>query len=84
MLSWTPPPPADRNGIITEYRINLTELDTGRQQLLSSVTTTFVVQSLHPYYMYEFTVSAHTVDTGPFSDSEVVQTPEDSKCDGMK
>lgn len=78
-LSWSPPPLPDRNGIITEYKINVTELDTGRVQVLISFTTTFTVQRLHPYYTYEFALSAHTVATGPYSDSEIIQTPEDGK-----
>ena len=78
-LSWTPPPPATRNGIITEYRINVTELDTGRVMLLTTFATSFVVQALHPYYNYECTVSAHTVATGPYSFPVTIQTPEDSK-----
>ena len=70
---------ASRNGIVTEYRINVTEVDTGRVSLLTSFTTSFVVQSLHPYYTYLFTVSAHTVATGPFSNSVRIRTPEDRK-----
>ena len=78
-LSWTPPPPASRNGIITEYRIREVEVDTGRQRDHVAFLTTIVVQSLHPYYTYHFSVSAHTLLTGPFSAVEVVQTPEDGK-----
>ena len=78
-LSWTPPPAAVQNGIITEYRINVTEVDTGRLLFYTSFTTSFVVQGLHPYYMYECRVSAYTVAVGPLSDPEVIQTPEDSK-----
>lgn len=78
-INWTPPPPANRNGIIAEYRINVIEVDTGRQQDHVSFATSFVVQSLHPYYTYRFSVSAHTVETGPYSVVETFQTPEDSK-----
>ncbi len=78
-LSWDAPPLASRNGIITEYRVNVTEVDTGRVSILTSFTTSFVAQSLHPYYTYLFTVSAHTVATGPYSTSVMIRTPEDSK-----
>lgn len=78
-LTWLPPNPLATNGIITEYRINLTEANTGRTQQLTSLTTSLVVQMLHPYYTYSFSVSAHTVATGPYSITEAVQTPEDSK-----
>lgn len=78
-ISWTPPPPANRNGIITEYRISVVEVDTGTQQDHVSPTTSFIVQSLHPSYTYHFSVSAHTVETGPYSAIEILQIPEDSK-----
>ncbi len=78
-VSWTAPPPAARNGIITEYRISVVEVDTGRQQDLVAFMTSFVVQPLHPHYTYHFSVSAHTVQTGPFSAVEVLQTPEDGE-----
>lgn len=78
-ISWTPPPQQSRNGHITEYRINISEIDTGRVQLHTSFTTPFVVQRLHPYYTYEIAVSAHTVSTGPYSGAEIIQTPEDGK-----
>ena len=78
-LTWTPPLLLARNGIITEYHINVTELDTGSSQILTSFTTSLVAQMLHPYYTYDFSVSAHTVATGPYSDSEIIQTPEDGE-----
>ena len=78
-LSWAPPPLDETNGIIREYRINITELETGDNQQLTTSTTSLVVQNLHPYYTYEVLVSAHTVDTGPFSSPVSVVTPQDSK-----
>lgn len=78
-ISWTPPPPATRNGIITEYRISVVEVDTGTQQDHVTSMTSFVAQSLHPYYTYHFSVGAHTVQTGPYSAIEVIQTPQDGK-----
>lgn len=80
-LSWSPPTFSSRNGIITEYRINVTELTSGRQWLLTSFGTGFVVQNLHPYYAYEFLVSAHTVATGPSSEPHSVLTFEDGKME---
>ena len=78
-ISWIAPHPATRNGIITEYRISVVEVDTGTQQDYVASRTSLVVQSLHPYYTYHFSVSAHTVQTGPFSAVEVFQTPQDSE-----
>ena len=42
-------------------------------------STSLVVQGLHPHYMYECSVSANTIATGPYSDTVLIQTPEDSK-----
>ena len=78
-ISWNPPPPAARNGIITEYRISVLELDTGRQHNRVAYATSFVIQSLHPSYSYHFSVSAHTVQSGPYSAVQVLQIPEDGK-----
>ena len=78
-LAWAPPPLDETNGIIREYRINITELETGDNQRLTTSTTSLVVQNLHPYYTYEVLVRAHTVDTGPFSSPVSVVTPQDSE-----
>ena len=43
-------------------------------------TTTFIeITSLHPFYVYEWTVSAFTVGEGPYSSISTVTTPEDGK-----
>ena len=78
-LSWTTPQLESRNGIITKYRISLLELDTGMEQVYTALMTSFVIQSLHPYYTYHINVSAHTVLTGPYSTIQVIQMPEDCK-----
>lgn len=76
-VSWTPPPAATRNGVIREYRISVVETDTGGQQDYVAFMTNFVVQSLHPAYTYHISVSAYTVETGPYSTVQVLQTLED-------
>ena len=78
-LSWSPPPPSDTNGIIREYRVNVTEVETGRVFYLTSTTTSITVQSLHPYYTYYCTVSAYTVGVGPYTVVFSIRTPEDGK-----
>ena len=77
LLSWSPPPPDDHNGIIREYLINMTELDSGRKWQLTSTTISVTIHSLHPYYLYECTVSAYTMAAGPYSEFIQVRTPED-------
>ena len=78
-LSWDPPPADQQNGIITDYYINMTEVETGvTVQLTVTSATTLLVSTLHPYYVYNFFISAATVvGQGPYSTLFSVQTPED-------
>ena len=78
-LSWTPPSEESSNGIITEYRVRVVELDTGTRRDYVALSTSFVIQPLHPDYTYEVSVGAHTVLTGPFSTVQVFRTPEDGE-----
>ena len=78
-LVWNPPPIDTTNGIITEYRINITELDTGTEMTFVSYTTSSTVQGLHPNYIYECSISAVTTAEGPYSSLFVIQMPEDGR-----
>ena len=78
-LSWSPPPVENQNGIIREYRVNITELETERSWQLVSTSTSIDVLSLHPYYTYEWIVAAVTVDEGPYTQTSILRTPEDGK-----
>ena len=79
-FAWEPPVEEDRNGIIRQYRINIVEVDTGRQFEVVSTTTSISVSSLHPYYTYQWVVSAFTIGAGPYSTSQTISTPEDGKA----
>jgi len=76
-LSWGPPQPGDRNGIIRSYNISVTETDTGRQFSRTSVNTVESFHALHPFYVYIITITATTVASGPPSPPIAVQTDED-------
>ena len=78
-VSWNPPLAELQNGQITEYRISLVELDTGRELSYVSVTTSILIQFLHPSYTYECTVSAYTVSEGPYSETINVMMLEDGE-----
>ena len=78
-ISWDPPDLDSQNGIITEYRINITELETGNVISLISFNTLITVQFLHPYYTYVCVVSAVTNAEGPSSEELVITTPQDGK-----
>lgn len=77
LLSWSPPDRDEQNGIVREYRIQLTELHTGNISLFVSLTTTLDITSLHPDFTYEWTVAAFTIGVGPYSAVYSFSTPED-------
>jgi len=80
VLSWEAPNPEDRNGIIRQYTVNITELDTRTLTQLVTNDTTITAFSQHPYYTYSCVVAAETsVGLGPFTSSRAVQMPEDGK-----
>ncbi len=60
-----------------EYRINITEVDTGNVLSLVSYSTSITIEFLHPYYTYTSIVSAVTVDEGPYSEVFTITTPQD-------
>ena len=73
--------PEDPNGDIREYRVNVTEEETGRMLQLITSTTNITIGSLHPYHTYNCTVSAVTISPGPFSTVITVRTDEDGRYD---
>ena len=71
-----------QNGIITEYVLNVSVLETGEQfqRRAQGTATSLSVESLHPDYTYTYIVAAGTsVGRGPFSMSRSVKMPEDGK-----
>ena len=78
-LMWEPP--EDPNGDIREYRVNVTEEETGRMFQLSTDTSSIIIGSLHPYYTYNCMVVAVTIAPGPFSTVITVRTDEDGRFD---
>ena len=77
-LTWEPPAPEQRNGIIRGYLINATALESGEHfQQMSPNTTSLVVGNFHPYYQYNLLVAAVTIGAGTFSDIHQIRMPED-------
>ena len=74
-MAWSPPPRHSQNGIIREYRVKITEVETGRE-LNISTSTSITVPFLHPYYTYDCVVRGYTVMIGPYA-NVTVMTPED-------
>ena len=73
-LSWSVPPQESQNGIIRKYIVTATEVDTGNEYTWESVSTGIDIHSLHPFYTYQFTVAAFTVQQGPSSYIVTLQT----------
>ena len=79
-LFWAAPEEQYRNGIITEYHVDITEIATNRAFGSYIVTNTQIgVASLHPHYEYNFTVAAYTNGKGPASNGLVIRTYQDGK-----
>ena len=62
------------------YRINITEVESGRVLWYTSDISALVVSGLHPYYTYDWAVSASTIiGYGPYTEVSTVVTLEDCK-----
>ena len=76
-FEWSPPPATEVNGFIRYYAVHLTERHSGREWNFFALDTHVNIGSLHPYYLYDFTVAAYTIGLGQFSDVYTVLTDED-------
>ena len=77
-LTWQPPLPAERNGEIVLYTINVTVVESGEEFQLTSFVANLSLSSLRPYYTYSFAIAASTViGEGPFSLVFTIRMPED-------
>lgn len=78
-ITWDPPLLQDHNGVIREYRINVTEATTGiiTEHVINQ--TQLVVTGLKPFHVYYCSIVAVTVDEGPYTVSVSVLTQEDGK-----
>ena len=79
LVAWRPPSFDQQNGIIATYYINVTEVETGNSyQLMVAGATQLLINTLHPYYVYNIFISAATViGQGPYSQMFTIQTLED-------
>ena len=80
-VTWHPPLIQDQNGIITSYIIQLYDTVNDQTTLYEREGhhSQIVIDELHPYYMYDVSMAAETVDLGPFSTTQSIQTLEDSQ-----
>ena len=73
---WSPPPPREINGLLRFYIIELLERQTRRDWIFFAIDPDISISSLHPYYLYDFKVTAYTIDRGPYSEVVTVLTDE--------
>ena len=78
-LTWNPPLDEYQNGVIRSYHIKLTALEEDGETTsfeTDGLTNIFILNSLHPYYLYSITVAAFTVGLGPHVTVEERTHPE--------
>lgn len=78
-LSWSPPLAEDRNGDITGYVINVTNLDNETvHQFATGMVSDFTVTNLKPFTLYESRVFARTaIGVGQAPAVVLTETDED-------
>ena len=80
VLTWDLPLMQNRNGIIRDYIINVTALDTEENSQYVTSDRNLTLDSLMPFSTYAFIVAARTaVGAGPFSTVITIRTLEDGK-----
>ena len=79
LVAWDEPQLEHQNGIIDHYVISVIETETDNATLYTSVSLTFTLQNLHPFYNYELSIAAFTVGMGPFSQAINVTTDQEGK-----
>ena len=78
-LTWESPAFEATNGVIQQYVVQVVELNTGRQVMVSTNTTEVTLEDLHPFYTYSFRIAAETIAVGPFSTPLAIQLLEDGE-----
>ena len=78
-LDWEPPSKDELNGVLRQYRVNVTEDITQKTFQFSTGpdSTEIVVGPFHPDYTYHCSVVAYTVREGPHTSILVIRTHED-------
>lgn len=74
-ISWSPPGILDINGVIRQYIVNVSVMDTLEHYQYTADNTSLIITELHPYYTYTVYVAAVTISIGPFSSGNTIRTP---------
>ena len=77
-LSWLAPRGEQQNGVITSYRITLTDTESGQvsQRTTAANDLVLIIDSLLPYHTYQCTIAAFTVAIGPETSAQVTTFQE--------
>ena len=82
LIRWTALQDEQWNGNRVGFRIEITELESGRVRHLTihnSAATSTIVSSLHPYYTYRCRIAAYNIiGTGPYASMSITM-PQDGK-----
>ena len=78
-LAWEPPPFSHRNGDIVFYHIAVTEQESLNVFEYTIKSENYTLSYLHPYYNYNITIAAETVEVGPSTVGLIQQTMESCK-----
>ena len=78
LLSWEAPRVDLQNGIIRAYNISVLELESSQEQsfTVSGLDNFQIVTSLHPFYSYNCSVAAFTIERGPIGFVAIRTLPE--------
>ena len=75
-LTWSPPVPERRNGLIQRYIVSVTELDSRTTELFNSTVERISITGRLPFRRYSYTVAAVTIGQGPFSVASIIHLPQ--------
>ncbi len=80
-MEWDPPAEEERNGVIVDYVVNITAVESSTVfSVLTGGSLSVTVPGLHPFYTYNYIIAAVTsLGRGPFSMAESVKMPSDGE-----
>ena len=76
-ISWSPPLPAQSNGVIQYYIVNVSVAESQEKLQFETSSTTLTLNDLQPFYSHTVIVAAVTVAPGPFSNEYNLALPSD-------
>lgn len=80
IATWNAPSLTERNGLITHYVVNVSEIDTFHSLSQLSTQSYLELSSLHPSYTYQIRVAAATaLGVGPYSVTNAFTMDESGK-----